>query len=229
MADLIFSDAKLVDEPLEDLGEANGVAKGIWWKNTKENYGHFSFPNGEAARGLLSMQAMIKNVHDALVKTQDAGAPGPKVGRLELLYDKDVLKTLYRQGFLIDEEVRPEGEAPPISDAEWNNLRTVGTFNLKPIMFSRASYKLDDAAKLSLSEVSETIRLWPQYYLKVQGHASGKDPADRELAADRAREVKRYLVETEKIPTHRIRSEGTDPGPEKGKVVDFVALEKPQP
>ena len=86
--------AKLVksDDPNLSDTEAKSLVAGIQWKNTLENYTHFGLVRGASAGDLLSLEDMIANVTDVLIKT-GALKSDPLGGRHSSLYFDQILHT----------------------------------------------------------------------------------------------------------------------------------------
>jgi len=230
MAPLVLSDAHdKLNEKLSD-DEAASIAKGIWWKNTLENYAHFGVLAPSDAKGLQPLEDMIRNITEVLNQTRQPGEPEVGVARPDKLYDDSVLRALYQQRppFMIGQEtIWVEPTATALGDADWASLQRVGLFKEDPIEFRRASdqFSDDNDAQALLSDVADKMRRWPQYYLRVEGNTLGDDNEEnRQLVKDRASAVKNFLVKNLSVDENRIRAVGNKPG--QGKEVDFVMLQK---
>jgi len=92
--------AKLVklDDPSLSDDEAKSLVNGIQWKNTLENYAHFGLVSGVTAGDLLSLEDMIANVTDVLIKT-DALKNDPLGGRHSSLYFDQILTDMKTDNF----------------------------------------------------------------------------------------------------------------------------------
>jgi hypothetical protein len=230
MAPLVLSDAhdKLGEKLTDD--EAASIAKGIWWKNTLENYGHFGILSKDNAKALQPLEEMIRNITAVLNQTRQPLEPEVGVTRPEKLYNDSLLRGLYEQkpSFMIGKEtIYVEPAAAALSDADWARLQRVGLFKEDPIQFRRASADFSDAtdAQSTLADVADKLRRFPQYYLQVEGNTLGDDnEVNRQLVKDRANAVKKALVESQGVDAQRIRAVGNKPG--QGKEVDFVMLQK---
>lgn len=92
--------AKLVksDDPNLSDTEAKSLVAGIQWKNTLENYTHFGLVRGASAGDLLSLEDMIANVTDVLIKT-GALESDPLGGRHSSLYFDQILTDMKADNF----------------------------------------------------------------------------------------------------------------------------------
>jgi outer membrane protein OmpA-like peptidoglycan-associated protein len=230
MAELVREDGDVIGERLNPE-QARQVARGIWWKNTVENYAHFGLLPGEQARGLQPVGDMIKNITAVLEQTKQPEEPPPGVARADKLVDDDALRRLYEQRpqplHVGDQTIRAEGTAPPLSDEEWQALRVVASMKVPPITFSSVKKdRLTEDAEQQLAELAAALKRWPQYYLRIEGHtlSEGDPDANRVLAEKRARSVKNYLIE-QQVAEHRLKAVAMPPG--QGKEVRFVALRAP--
>ncbi len=245
MAGLVLSDAvnKLNEKLTSD--EAAKIAKGIWWKNTMENYGHFGvLPEGQA-NGLQPLSEMIHNITVVLDRTKQENEAPPGVARPDKLYDDVVLRPLYEQKFQTGESIRDEGVAGKSGAvASWSDLQPVGLFQAEPIVFQKNGAEIstfEDRSDVNVAgqavnvptkllKVADDMRHWPQYYLQVEGYVPGPDNKEnRDLAEKRANIVRNYLIQvlgTEQ--TDRIRAVGKEPNPENRSDVDFVMLQPKQ-
>ncbi len=236
MADEVFDDAARVGEKLT-REESEQVAKGIWWKNTVENYAHFRLLEGDQTGGLLSVAEMIKNITVVLDKTKEPGTPSPGVARPDKLVNDDVLRRLYglRPSLHLDQQtITAAAVAADIPADRWQDLRRVGSLRVPAIGFRKNTATLaeegdkpeDPTPMQVLDELARELERWPQYYLRVEGHTltQGDPDANRQLAEDRAKTVKSYLVK-QGVADHRIQAVAMPPG--KGTEVRFVVLQAP--
>jgi len=229
MAGLVQSDFSLIGEK-PDREQAEKVARGIWWKNTVENYAHFGLLEEPAANKLQPVADMIQRITHALVETSEPNAPLPGCDRPDKLVVEDCLKQLYQQRtpfHLADEKTREEETAKPLSEAEWKRLGKVATIRVKQIEFSSTKRdELTDEDRDLLKPLASDLRMWPQYYLRVEGSTKkeGDPEANRALAERRADAVRDYLKE-QGIDDYRIKTVAM---PGEGAKVRFVALRPPR-
>ncbi len=73
MPDLVVADAPLIGEKTT-AKKAQQVAKGVWWKNTMENYGHLGLLPADQRKGLESVTEMVKEITEVLKQTAEPGA-----------------------------------------------------------------------------------------------------------------------------------------------------------
>jgi outer membrane protein OmpA-like peptidoglycan-associated protein len=224
MTDLIKADAVIVGEKM-DRDAADRVARGIWWKNTVENYAHLKLLPPEETKGLEPVEEMIRKITEVLKQTQEPDAPFRGVARADKLVDDDILRGFYELKLFLDsEQVRGEDTAPKLDD--WSGLQRVGSLAVPRIQFSRGKATPTTEAEPLLKALAANLNeQWPRFYLRIEGNTSGKgDPeANRLLAQARARAVKEFLV-GKGVSAHRIQAIAKEPG--QGSEVQFVVLQQ---
>jgi flagellar motor protein MotB len=214
--------AKKLPEALT-AAEAGKVVRGIWWKSTTENYGHFGLlPAGEGTP-LQPLEEMTRNIATVLIKTR---AISRKVEPQTLL-DKEVCSRLLAAHF--DPGSASPGQQPLPVDrpADWAKLAPVGTLDLQPVAFERLSSTIPAESEPFLEELAHTLKT-SRYYLEIRGHARGTTPEDKELAQQRAAEVARWLRDNGGVDAERLRAVGGDSPADDKSLVSFVLLEPPR-
>ena len=220
---LVREDSRLTGvESLTD-DQARQVVEGIRWKNTLENYAHFGLVTGASAGGLSTLDDMIGNIMDVLLKTKAITAD-PLGGQFHTLYYDRVLTAMrganYHPGRglnLVDgigpgsndlEQVRGEAEAKALTPEQWANLQPVGELRIDAIEFGRGSANISVTSERELQALAKRLGTFPSYYLRVIGHAraEGDPEANRILAQNRAESVARFL-ESQGLSANRIRTE----------------------
>jgi outer membrane protein OmpA-like peptidoglycan-associated protein len=229
MAELVLADAKIIgEEKINDLPTAEGVAKGIWWKNTVENYAHFGMLSPADSGGLQPIGEMIERITKVLDKTKEPNDPSPGLNRPDKLVNQSVLQKLDKL-HLNDETIfKDEIADGMLTELDWNSLKEIGSFEVPEITFSTANRdQLTEDAREELAALANRLRPWPQYYLRIEGNtASEGDPdANKALAARRAAAVQAYLVEEQNFGKNRFKAVAMKPG--QGKKVRITALQKP--
>jgi len=212
LVQLVIDDAKKTGSEHLTEENAKNIINGIRWKNTLENYAHFSLVKGRE-KGLQNLEDIITNIADVLVKT---GAIKPEQdpvqGKAAMLFYDKTLASLQQENFhpgqklsLINdlnigaelEDIRVNGELPALSDEQWSRLVSVGQLRVKPISFLRGTSKISIQSSRDLDELVAHLKSWAQYYLIVTGHArqEGDDAElNLELARERAEAAVAYLV-----------------------------------
>jgi outer membrane protein OmpA-like peptidoglycan-associated protein len=214
MVELVSADAQELGEKLT-TAQAERLVEGIWWKNTQENYAHFGLLSPSEAQGLQHLDEMIRGINKVLVATK-AIASDPTEGQPHLLYYDKILKQLqpdFHPGLGAKEEITSV-EQGPISDAQWQQLRPVGTAQVDPIAFQRGRAVLLDESTSALDDLAGKLKSFPHYYLMVTGRAraSGdpeQDKINRDLASQRAQAAVDYLKRAS-VPEHRVRVVGAE-------------------
>jgi outer membrane protein OmpA-like peptidoglycan-associated protein len=226
MARLVKVDAAAGDEKLTDE-DARQVVKGIWWKNSMENYDHLGLLRPDETKGLQPISDMINRITTALDQTREPGAAWVALPRPDKLYDDDFLRALAerRPRFHGDEKILEERVAGQLTD--WKDLMPIASLQFEPIRFGGSTNdELDDEEKSILKDLEYKLKAWPTCYLRVEGHTKpgGDLDANRELAMKRANAVKDYLVTKLNFSENRIKAIAGEPGP--GKFVTIIALQQ---
>ena len=227
MIGLVMSDAKQTGAPLRQ-DQAEQLVNGIWWKNTQENFGHFGIVSGS---GLQHMDQIGTNITSVLLKT-GAIPKDPTNDRPNLLYYDGIVRKLFdtswHPGFGT-ESIRKEASLRNLSEAEWQNLRPVGTLSVPRLVFARGTSRLNDSSMETLKLLADKLNTWPQYYLMVKGHsAKSNDPevdaANMAIAKQRADSAVEWLVQNG-IDRNRIHAVADQPNG--STTVAFVLGELP--
>jgi outer membrane protein OmpA-like peptidoglycan-associated protein/ABC-type taurine transport system substrate-binding protein len=223
MINLVIEDARKTGAESLDEPQAKQVVQGIQWKNTLENYGHFGLASGNEQSGVQHLEDIIGNIIDVLIKTQ-ALPNDPLGGKHHTLFYNQILAEMRSANFhpgkglnLIaeigsadNEKVRTEKELTPLAPEQWANLRPVGELKLEPIVFVRGSAGISVQSERDLQELARRLQSFPQFYLRVVGHAraEGDPEANRQLAQARAEAAAQFLI-ARGVNAHRIKTEGT--------------------
>ena len=215
------------DDPSLSGDEAKAVVDGIQWKNTLENYAHFGLVGGAAAGDLLTMEDMINNITDILLKTQ-ALDKDPLSGQYTSLYFDRVLSEMQTDNFhpanalAIDglgqgtgdlQGVRTNAHLRKLSESQWSSLRAVGDLDVQSIGFRRGSSAISLSSEHELRRLKKMLDNFPSFYLRIVGQARavGDPEANKRLAESRAQSVGEFLIK-EGVPTERMRTEAASAG-----------------
>ncbi|MBL9137254.1 MAG: OmpA family protein [Verrucomicrobiales bacterium] len=219
---LVQADARANATDTLDDHQARKVVQGIHWKNTLENYAHFGLAGGEGRGGLPSLEDMIGNVVEVLVRT-GALATDPLSGRHNSLFFDQILAGMKADGFHPGttwnalpgvesggrpEEVRSEHELATLTADQWERLQPVGELRAAPIAFQRGSARLGLDGEREIGELARRLQSFPKFYIRVVGlaRAEGDAEANRALARDRAQAAAQVLA-AQGINIQRIRTE----------------------
>ncbi|MBI3469090.1 MAG: OmpA family protein [Planctomycetes bacterium] len=235
MVRLVRSDAASFGEQLTEQ-QAAQLVKGIWWKNTLENFAHFGILSGSESQGLEHVEDMVRKITAVLIKT-GAVHGDPTDGSPNQLYYKSIFAQLQRENFHPSqtlagkgESIRKEADLPALSDEEWNQLLPVGTLQVDPISFATGSAELLEPGRAALSNLVSSLKTWPQYYLSVHGRArpEGDPEANRQLAMRRAEAARNYLAEKDIPPARMHTQANVEPSGSggRGQSVSFRLLQK---
>lgn len=208
MVQLVLDDAKALGTPLTP-SQAENLVKGVWWKNTQENYAHFGIHQGTA---LQHLEDMVGNIGDVLLRSGGV-SNDPTDGKPHLLYYDKILVRLKDTNFHPGlEDIRDDTELAALSDLQWQRLVPVGTMEVPPLVFARGTTTLTSKSHVVLDELMQKLKTWPQYYVLIRGNASlrGDLEANKQLALDRAKAAEQYLTENG-INKNRVRAVGGTP------------------
>ena len=112
-----------------------------------------------------------------------------------------------------------------ISDAEWTQLKEIGTMRIEPITFQSSSNRLDDPGKEVVDRVAEMLtNNYPSFRVAVRGHTGrGDREANTKLSMERAQVVVQRLIAVHDVDEDRLHAEGmADTQPPKKKPGESV-------
>lgn len=219
MTDLVLKDAKLTGTAMTNI-EARYTVNGIEWKNTVENYAYFGIKD---VKGVPTMEDVINNITSVLVKT-GALPKNPVEGRTHTLFYDGIFKGLdadnFHPGKRLEvvkgigptpddlDHARTAAALPPLTDEQWGTLTVVGNMRIEPLVFGRGNARISSGSERELDDLAKRIRSWPQYYIRIVGHAraEGDKDANLKLSKKRAEAARDYLVELG-ISENRLRAE----------------------
>lgn len=222
---LVIDDAKSQGQPVTEQ-QARNLVKGVWWKNTTENYAHM----GVRDSGLIQhIEDIIEQCTDVLVQT-NAISFDPTSGQPNLLYYNRTLENLNAMNFhpgFAPESVRDESvKLRSLTESEWDELRPIGTLEVPQLHFARGSDILLDRSKIVLDNLKSKLDTFPHYYLRIEGQASrqGSIEVNTQLALRRAQAAEGYLRSLG-VNANRIKAVGGEPSG--ATTVSFVLGEVP--
>lgn len=205
MIDLVIEDAAVSGQPVSKT-QAEQLVKGIWWKNTQENYAHF----GLGTQTLQHTEDMILNLVAVLRKSGSIKGD-PTNGQPNVMYFDGIARKMHDINFhpgFEPEAIRTEDrKLGPLNDDQWQRLIPVGTLDVPKLVFRRGSDVLTDASKSHLDSLVKTLNTFPTYYIVIKGDASteGDIDANQQLALSRANSALQYLT-SQGINQDRIRA-----------------------
>ncbi len=239
MAALIVKDGEAVKQEVSKT-QADAIAKKIWWKNTMENYAHFSLLADEASmRGLETIEDMVAKIARTLKNTGGFGSHKFQTPQTSLYYD-GILAGLQSSGFhpaqkvgalaaSQQDEVRGYAAAQKLTEQQWSTLMPLGQLQVKRIEFARGSATLTKQGTRDLEELGRQITSYPTAYLRIIGYArgGGEDEQTRALASQRAAAAASYLQRTCSIDENRIHVEGRVVQDDSALTVEFQLGQRP--
>lgn len=222
---LVIDDASKQGQPVTEE-QARNLVKGVWWKNTTENYAHMGV---KSSGQIQHIEDIIEQCTDVLLQT-NAISSDPTSGQPNLLYYNRTLENLNAVNFhpgYAPESVRDENvKLRSLTEDEWDELRPIGTLEVPQLYFARGSDILLDRSKVVLDGLKSKLDTFPHYYLRIEGQASrqGNLEANKELALKRAQAARDYL-QSLGVDSNRIKALGGEPSGT--TTVSFVLGEVP--
>ncbi|HEY3863960.1 MAG TPA: phosphate ABC transporter substrate-binding/OmpA family protein [Verrucomicrobiae bacterium] len=216
--------AKDIESELKISGDSvKKMLNGVAWVNLSDNCQEWfgiTGPGQAAEQGLVDT---IGSTVDILVQSGDfKDDPLPDKDPYRIV-NSSFIQKIYNEGIkngfatltggagraaeLGDGLSRP---FKPLTDAQWANLRPVGSLNVEPILFQSGASDLEVSEKEKLDVMVSRLKHYPTFRILVEGHTSFLGDADANLALsqERAEAVVRYLAITYAIDANRIRAVG---------------------
>ena len=202
-----FAGLVLSDNPSLSEDGSKAIVSGIQWKNTLENYAHFGVVKGVSAGDLLTMEDMIGNVTEILLKTK-ALESDPLNGNYTSLYFDKILSEMQSENFHPEsliaglgqgttdlQGVRTNAQLGKLNESQWDTLRAVGDLNVQSIGFRRGSAAISLSSEHELRRLKKMLDNFPSFYLRIVGQtrSEGDPEANRRLAETRAKSVGEFL------------------------------------
>ena len=208
------------DDPSLSEDGSKAIVDGIQWKNTLENYAHFGLVKGVAAGDLLTLEDMIGNVTEILLKTKALDSDPLNGNYTSLYYDK-ILSEMRSDNFhpanLIAglgqgttdlQGVRTNAQLGKLNESQWGGLRSVGDLNVQSIGFRRGSAAISLSSEHELRRLKKMLDNFPSFYLRIVGQTRSEGDAEenRRLAENRAKSVGEFL-QKDGVSRSRMRTE----------------------
>lgn len=208
---------QLRDDVVEHTGlaapQVDSMLRGVSWVGLNEN-GALWY--GVAPSGTAPQQGLVDSItatSQILVDNGDFPADPLPGGDPYRITNRQFVADLYlRQG---GGSVATDGDSlarpfEPLSDAQWERLKEVGTLKVKPIQFRRGTSDLTLEGKQELDQMAAMLRHYPRFRVLVKGHSGvrGDPAANRALSQERADAVSRYFRVTYDMDPDRLRSLG---------------------
>jgi outer membrane protein OmpA-like peptidoglycan-associated protein/ABC-type nitrate/sulfonate/bicarbonate transport system substrate-binding protein len=240
MSELVGEDAKALGTPFA-ADELQRAVAGIEFKGVMDNYVHFGL--APPMQGVQPLEDIFEYVGGILVRTSAIPSNLYK-GQANRLYYDALIRKLHEEGFhpgKKQELVSGFGpgagdlpnahtveELPPLSDAEWGKLTTVGTARVPPIGFNRGTAEISAFSQEDLDVLAQQLGSLSTYYLRIVGEArpEGDAAANAQLATDRAAAVVAYLT-SKGISASRLKPETAKASADGAAEVSFVLLQRP--
>ncbi len=194
------------------------MLKGVQWVNFSDNCEKWF---GISAPGQFADEGLIDTIAASARILQNAGdfdaSPVPDDDPYRLT-NSSFLETVFAQGLTGSFTSTPGGagasgmvnslETPfsPLSDAQWNALKEVGTLKVDPIVFQQGAADLNLIAKKVLDNAVDRLKHYPNFRIVIKGHTDvrGDQGQNEILSRDRADAVARYLQVVFNIDPNRL-------------------------
>ncbi|MEM6313641.1 MAG: ABC transporter substrate-binding protein, partial [Planctomycetota bacterium] len=183
LATLIAGDAERTGGAVT-AEQAERIAEGIRFQPMLANYAYFGLDPDPA---VPTLDTVVRQLLRVLQRTGALDAD-PTNGDPAAWYYDGVLATLRTEDFHpgVTREGIDRREIAELTDEQWQQLRSVGTLQVDRLVFFPGRSDLTGPSKASLDRLTETLRSFPQFYVRVVGSARGTSAADAELARSRA-------------------------------------------
>jgi outer membrane protein OmpA-like peptidoglycan-associated protein/ABC-type nitrate/sulfonate/bicarbonate transport system substrate-binding protein len=212
--DAVSFEAELVSFTGLKTDEVSAMTKGVKWASLADNAEQWLAHTASVS----SQEALISTIESVITVLKEYGdiAANPLPdGDAYGLVNSSFIHELYQQsdsGVFNDaaKSARANDEYPTLTEAQWMQLREVGTLKMRPISFSSGSDMLTIEDKEQLDDIAENLSHYPSFRVEVRGHSGTRGDAEenRLLSQSRAESVSRYLELTHNIPTQRMRATG---------------------
>jgi len=218
------------DELAKELKDSTGLSsdqitamlKGVKWTTLTDNARHWF---GVASFGTMPEEGLIETIEGAtriLVSSGDfLSSPLPDHDPYRIT-NSQFVTDLYMGGLNAGQFTTPGVSPTPsqgkptkksfsaLTDEQWNQLRDVGTLQVRPIVFQSGTATLSYEGKLELDQAAESLQHYPNFRILIKGHTSnqGEPQANLRLSQQRADSVRRYLIITHTLDPNRVRAVG---------------------
>jgi outer membrane protein OmpA-like peptidoglycan-associated protein len=156
----------------------------------------------------------IRSITDIMIRNGELSSD-PLENNPFLITNRDFVAELFQSGGLasLGTAVAAPKDFAPLSEAQWQALREIGTMAIRPITFQQSTGTLALAGKLEVDAAAQAlVNNYPQYRVLIKGHTSrgGDTQADLKLSQERERAeaVKKYLEVVHGIDSNRLRAVG---------------------
>ncbi|OES24174.1 phosphate ABC transporter substrate-binding/OmpA family protein [Alteromonas macleodii] len=194
-------------------GAVQSMLKGVKWATLTDNaYDWFSI----ASTG-SNQEYLVESIDSALSILQETGVmkdnPLPDANPYLLLQSSFVSSIFDTRIGSVDPSRLASSQSvsfPALSNAQWSQLREIGTLKVRKIRFARSSSDLSMDAKRMLDEAARDLAHYPNYRILIKGHTgvTGDADANLTLSQDRADAVLRYLNIAHATDENRLWAQG---------------------
>lgn len=201
-------------------GNVDAMLRGVEWATLQDNAEKWFGISANGTRGNEGLIATIESTVRILSTSGDfTSNPLPSKDPYRLVNSapiQDLIKNGVT-GFTVpgakDASTGGRGletKFTPLSAAQWQNLREVGTLRVEPVTFQSGSDALTLDGKEALDAIAEKMKHYPSFRLLIKGHTGllGDQKANQELSQERAESVKRYLMVTYSVDANRVLALG---------------------
>ncbi len=207
--------AELIEERALEPSQVSAMLQGVAWATLGDNARYWF---GSAGEGAWANQALVDTLESSSQILLDygdfSGSPIPDGDPYRLL-NSIYVSDLFQSG--LGDTATGASEGDPLTRSftelqakQWDELRSVGTLKVRPIIFQSGLATLTSDGKQELDLAAENLRHYPNFRLQVKGHTGvrGDPQANRQLSLQRAEAVARYLGITFSVDANRMRPVG---------------------
>lgn len=185
---------------------------GVAWANLADNFQAWlgSVPGSDGAVDVIQSTLRVLLASGAL-----AANPLPDGDPYRIL-NSQFVAAAYTAAATGQESTAQAGAArldqrfAALDEAQWDQLRVVGSLKSLSIGFQSGASELSYEGKTEIDEMMQVLRHYPGFRIRIRGHTAlaGDAEENRLLSQERAEAVARYLAVTYNLDTNRTRVQG---------------------
>lgn len=187
--------------------QVESLLGGVAWQGLGENSRYWMAEHGlvETIEGSVNIFKDFEDVDNNLIPNGD---PYRLINTQPLQQAQQNLMASGNTG--LDQGGARSNRFPALSKQQWQRMIEVGTLKVKPVVFASGSNNLPDNSKVLLNDTAETLKHYPTFRIRIEGHTGirGDKKQNQALSQQRSDVVKDYLVSELNFDQARIQSIG---------------------
>lgn len=180
------------------------MLNGVAWAGLHQNSQHW----------LAGKHMLVETIESSLTIFKDFPAIEnnllPNNDPYRLINSRPLLEVQQEMGQKMAMDQPQQPTFTPLSEQQWQSMVEVGTLKTRNIVFSSGSNLLSEAGRIQLADAAESIKHYPNFRIKVEGHTGtrGDKAQNLQLSQQRAQAVRNYLIDELGFEQHRILAQG---------------------